>query len=379
MIPQLKTVDIDITERCNLHCKHCIAECKSGVEELPKEKINSILDDMFSMGCRDLIIAGGEPFCHKDLFEVLNEAESRGIRAAILTNGILLNEERIEKLDELINIAYVRISMEYSEPSRYDSFRGTKNGIERITWAIRELKNIGKVVGINVVLFPDNLGSLDKVLDYAISNNVDFIRMVPVVGMKGVEPPKPSFYVDALKRVMKVIVSRSDHIYPYITKVPTDLTELSKAFPERCPGGRMSCSVSPSGFIKSCPMISDSIENSYNIYKMSLKEAWENLSQSANEEEEYFNKNAKGNCLSCGLKTRCLGGCKVEKLSRGLSIEAGQPVCVQDVINQAVGEGIEDPSVRYVLSNILTRQYGMKEYNVMQCFRSLPVWVYNLV
>ena len=93
----------ECTLTCNAKCKHCgsSAEKKKYDGELTTEEIKAALkqvaDDMDAT--KILInVTGGEPLVRKDLCEVMEYATNElGFRWGMTTNGILLNDENIEK------------------------------------------------------------------------------------------------------------------------------------------------------------------------------------------------------------------------------------------------------------------------------------------
>ena len=56
-----------------------------------------LLDEAVSIGTRTLVITGGEPFIHPDLFEAVAAAKARGLAVNITTNGTLI-DKRWEEL-----------------------------------------------------------------------------------------------------------------------------------------------------------------------------------------------------------------------------------------------------------------------------------------
>ena len=82
----------ELTYRCNERCIHCCnpgAAHKPGdrsrrnTNELTKEEMIELLDDLVEIGVFKLTISGGEVFVHKDFFFLLEQARIRGMLVRI--------------------------------------------------------------------------------------------------------------------------------------------------------------------------------------------------------------------------------------------------------------------------------------------------------
>ncbi|MFX1297707.1 MAG: radical SAM protein, partial [Promethearchaeota archaeon] len=89
------TALFEITNKCNLRCKHCYKENLDG-NDLTLEQIQTILEKLSAFGISHLILTGGEPLLRKDLFQIIDFAIKNEIKnCAINTNGILLDDPKI--------------------------------------------------------------------------------------------------------------------------------------------------------------------------------------------------------------------------------------------------------------------------------------------
>lgn len=115
-----------ITERCNLRCKLC-AEYAPFYAHPPHssmEQITRAIDIYFTLvdSVGDFSVLGGEPFLHKDVYNVteyLKNYASRISRILILTNGAVIpSEEKLEKLSLIPEISdKLQISISDYDPS----------------------------------------------------------------------------------------------------------------------------------------------------------------------------------------------------------------------------------------------------------------------
>jgi radical SAM protein with 4Fe4S-binding SPASM domain len=101
--PDLTYLFWESTLRCNLRCLHCGSSCeaKSPLRELETSEILSVLDTIaedFDTSRIFVSITGGEPLMRKDLFEVVAHMTRLGLRACIVTNGVLLDARNAARL-----------------------------------------------------------------------------------------------------------------------------------------------------------------------------------------------------------------------------------------------------------------------------------------
>ena len=81
-------VQIELTSKCNLKCRHCFMVKDKGVE-LSSEEIMAIIDQLVDMGTFYLAFTGGEIFTREDLFEIARHAKRKGFFLTFMTNGTL--------------------------------------------------------------------------------------------------------------------------------------------------------------------------------------------------------------------------------------------------------------------------------------------------
>jgi Fe-coproporphyrin III synthase len=139
-----------ITYRCNLRCSMCYyyneAEKSNTLdlinrrksEELTREQIMKLIDEIAAMNVKSFTLHGGEPLTNENLFPISKYAVSKGLLVNFFTNGILLDEPTIDKIiDAKINT----ISISIDAPAEvHDKIRGLKGAFDRIINGIAILK-----------------------------------------------------------------------------------------------------------------------------------------------------------------------------------------------------------------------------------------------
>ena len=103
----------NVTRRCNLHCAHCYTDSfdRDYEGELTTEEAKAVIDDLAAFGAPVILFSGGEPLLRPDLPELVERAQSRGIRSVISTNGTLLIHAVAQELKDL-GVSYVGVSID---------------------------------------------------------------------------------------------------------------------------------------------------------------------------------------------------------------------------------------------------------------------------
>ena len=142
--PYLCNLFWETTLRCNAMCKHCGSRAGENTQykdELTTEEIKNTFKSISKkINANQILInvTGGEPLLRKDLFEVMEYATDLGFRWGITTNGILLNDEIIEKMKKT-KLATMSISIDGLEET-HDKFRMCKGAFRKTIENIEKLR-----------------------------------------------------------------------------------------------------------------------------------------------------------------------------------------------------------------------------------------------
>lgn len=170
----------NITQRCNLKCRHCYAAgCAKREEELSHEEALRAIDGFAAFGCPVLLFSGGEPFVREDVLELAAYAKSKGMRVVFSTNGTLITPEIAARIATL-GVSYVGISID-GTPSTHDTFRGVPGAYERSLAAIRSCREAGIKVGLRVTLTRANVKEIPAIFQLMREENIPRICLYHLV------------------------------------------------------------------------------------------------------------------------------------------------------------------------------------------------------
>lgn len=129
---------------CNLTCKHCFISCSPTNHTfgmMTREEVERLLEESVRYGVREYYFTGGEPFAHPEIVEILEGALRYG-PATVLTNGMLLRPDRVERLAQAAEASpyslELRVSIDGFTAAAHDALRGVGSfekamaGVERL-------------------------------------------------------------------------------------------------------------------------------------------------------------------------------------------------------------------------------------------------------
>ena len=145
-------VVIELTNSCNLDCIMCPRrQMKRGIGKMNFDLFMRIIDESVKGGARRILpFLFGEPFIQSDIGRYLSyiRAKSKGINISILTNGLLLNNEKMEILFEN-KVNAIGVSLDAATQETYIAIRRNK-GFQQAEQNIKELLSLRKKRGASI-------------------------------------------------------------------------------------------------------------------------------------------------------------------------------------------------------------------------------------
>ena len=163
----------NLIRRCNLTCKHCyaISADTDFPNELNKEQVFEVMDDLKKFKVPVLILSGGEPLMHPDIFQIAQRAKAMGFYTALSTNGTLIDTENIDTIDK-IGFDYLGISID-GIAATHDRFRRKAGAFERSMQALHLCCKKGIKVGLRFTMTKENAQELPQLLDLMKTEKID--------------------------------------------------------------------------------------------------------------------------------------------------------------------------------------------------------------
>lgn len=296
----------EVTDECLLRCKHCFNGERRNNTELPIDDWKRIIDKLADNGVFRVRITGGEPFCRKDIIELLSYLDTKPIRYSIYTNGILL-EKYIDQLKNLQNLSCVRVSIDGTREVN-DSIRGA-GVFDKAISAVKLLESNNIPCQINFTISNTNykvLGALsEELIKEGIKSkiHVGFIK----IGGRAKHNIENCFVDEEAfeKQVIEIreCINSHTNIVEYVLLRPLYNRIYGNAI--GCPGGRINFVIKSNGDVSPCGVLPEGALSCGNLLRNSFSEVWHHKNM-----EKVRQIPIQSKCTKCKyLFVNCTGGC----------------------------------------------------------------------
>ncbi|UCE79367.1 MAG: radical SAM protein [Nitrospiraceae bacterium] len=153
-VPSLRYLELQITDRCNLSCRHCYIRDKCH-HELSVQQVRRVLNELEELQGLRVLITGGEPFLHSDFSAINSMLPDFWIRKVLFTNGLMVSEEKLRGL----NVDEIQFSIDGMERA-HDLLRG-KGTFRRVLDALKLSRDHGFHVSVATMVHSENLNDFD--------------------------------------------------------------------------------------------------------------------------------------------------------------------------------------------------------------------------
>ncbi len=134
-------IDWDVTNRCNLLCRHCCQSAGNEYIDISKEDCIQIVDKLIGLKPVSINISGGEPLVRKDFEDIIKRLRSGySGKLSLMTNATLVDEARAEFISR--NFNSVSVSLDGYDEKTCAVIRG-KGVFTRAVKGIDQLKKAG--------------------------------------------------------------------------------------------------------------------------------------------------------------------------------------------------------------------------------------------
>lgn len=182
--PQLRFLFFELTDCCNLSCRHCGSKCSpQNARYLDKNLIFKVLDEVkAAYGTSDTMICltGGEPMLHPDFFGIVKAIDEKGFRWGMTTNATLIDRAAADKIMEA-HMTSVSYSLDGTMET-HNFLRRNASAFNRCLDGIRNLKRYKDlfVSMVTTVVHKQNIDSLDDIYEVVCALGVDSWRLTNI-------------------------------------------------------------------------------------------------------------------------------------------------------------------------------------------------------
>jgi radical SAM protein with 4Fe4S-binding SPASM domain len=297
----LLSMELELSRLCNLRCIYCYAA--SGVplaNELTLDEIHSAIDQAAALGARKIIIlGGGEPLLYKDLFEVIDYIQAKGLTADLFTNGMLITPEKAKALYDR-KVAVV-IKQNSRNPEVQDLLAGQPGAFAAIEKGLANLKAAGypdteRTLGIETIVCRQNYDELVDLWIWARKQGI--IPYVEMMTLQGRATEHAELEVPMIE--IKALFERLAYIDA--EQFGNTWTPHPPLAASQCARHEYSCTVTSVGDVQPCPGVSVTAGN---IRENTLAEILHHSKPI--QELRNIRKMIKGRCGECVFGDYCYG------------------------------------------------------------------------
>jgi MoaA/NifB/PqqE/SkfB family radical SAM enzyme len=181
------SVELSLTNRCNLACVYCsdrdLRERESLVSELDKDTLFRLFDDLKEGGAQGIVLeGGGEPTIHPNFGAIVHRLASIDLPAGLITNGTRpLSPETVSSLE------WIRVSVDASSPTEWAALK-RQDRFAQVLSNLREYARHCPTVGVGYVVTNANMSDIETFVLRIRQHGVSYVQFRPVVDAPDLAP-----------------------------------------------------------------------------------------------------------------------------------------------------------------------------------------------
>lgn len=171
----MKSVKWELTQRCNLRCKHCFVGKIEYEKDIGIEEARRMIDLMVKSEVQELVLSTKEPFAYQYICELLDYCAEKDLYMTLVTNGTLITD-RVLKSMSVNKIKSFSVSMEGISAVSNDYIRG-EGVYEKVMTAIEKIEKMSQGTKYTIPLVLQM--SLTSMNYLEVPNMIDWLEDSP--------------------------------------------------------------------------------------------------------------------------------------------------------------------------------------------------------
>lgn len=271
--PDLKVM-LQITTRCNMHCKHCFLSATGVGTDLSYSHFKlHIISKLIESNVKKVTLTGGEPLLNPDIMDIVSVLNDANIQSCICTNASLITEKMLNQL-KCMNVHF-NVSLDGISSDSYGFFREISAPSE-FAKVLDNIQMIGQYNLLNGILTTPNrftgIEEYNAICDFAMESGARYLLLNPL------SPFGRGNYADDLMLSPDEMNKIKQQLSAYVSKLPgNDSFRLVYIRFPNCNDEKVSASctaglipyIFTNGNIAICPYMVFAAENPDNDYSSS--------------------------------------------------------------------------------------------------------------
>lgn len=321
---------LTVTSKCNIFCYYCFNDYDYPLKDRNLRKsigidnYKKIVDILYDAGTRDIIITGGEPFVFEAFWELLDYIKSKNIYIRINTNGTLLSDETLERINHNYPLTLMVSVHEFNDADYFavnekwakdiQGLEGLKNFQTKFSQKVAQLEKVKNYPNISLdfltILSKKNILLLEWIYAWVLSRfelkNWHFFRLYSTENSPGISRPMINLAIHKLYKLnqqyntnFKIVDS-----VPFCVTKDTDIA-AQVIDGELTDNHNVKTIITTDGYIQ---IMSAFDSNLWSIFEHDLLEVWRG---------DYVQKMLNNwflpdECQDCSYKESCRGGSRMD-------------------------------------------------------------------
>ncbi len=250
-------LSIELTDGCNLRCVFCYLGTRKKDRKfkfIEKDKLLDFLEICYIHGLSVVELTGGEPLLHPDFIEIFNYCAKKFDIVGVLTNGLLLKENKVKELSKYKDKIFVNISLDSYDEKMHDYLRGVNGAHKAAVNAIKLLSKYGIKSRAAMTVVPETVGQITETMKFAKEIGATYFNYNPVLPfgygeeLKGSKFDWDTLTEETRKYLYQTELNLFENYNDYIPYVD-NIDEI-----KNCGAGFKSFSLDAHGELKLCAM-----------------------------------------------------------------------------------------------------------------------------
>lgn len=155
----LREIHWEVTNKCNLRCKHCLPMSGPARDnELTTEEAITALETFWAAEASKVYFTGGEPFSRKDFSSVLERTVALEMQIAVISNATLFQKATLETVKKLG--VELGVSLDGADEVTNDAVRG-QGSFRQAAKALKQCQGVSIPTTLYVTVTVANVSQLD--------------------------------------------------------------------------------------------------------------------------------------------------------------------------------------------------------------------------
>lgn len=306
--------DINITNKCNLHCSHCYIDSSKEGNHMTYSDFQVALEACHESGMFQIALGGGEPTLHPDFSKILKEIRGKNIVPNLTSNGKNLSWRTVYSVAKYCGA--IALSLE----GIHENFEKNRNfPYKDFQKSIKKIKAARIKLVFQITLSCANIDSIEEILLELLQYKpygILFLAYKPQGRGKHLGHELSRVPIEKMnekiKSIFKILKGKTKLGFDCCSTPSLVHSIKSKSF-VGCSASRYSLAIMPNLDVLPCSFLDRDAKRD-NLKNKNLAEIWRG------EEFNKFRLNIAKKinsriCSNCSSADICLGGCPVFNLT----------------------------------------------------------------